>query len=105
MAYSICNLLSVIFYGAAIYLDEIPKIVEAIGLSAVFELYVFYLTPGATTQQRDLFFQTLERRGRWRNNKLKHDKGSLRWFKVSYLFSGRASFSHLSRRLIKDFYR
>ena len=80
--YSICNLLDVIFYGAAIYLDEIPKIVEAIGLCAVFELYVFYLTPGATTPQRDLYFQNVERRGRWRTKRVKHDKGSLRWFKV-----------------------
>ena len=89
--FTICNLISTIFYPSAVYLNQIPKIVEAIGLAAVFQLYVAYLTPGTTTDQRDHYFENLERTHvkfplfcclSQRHKKHKHDRGSLRWFKV-----------------------
>ena len=89
--FTVCNLISTIFYPSAVYLNQFPKIVEAIGLAAVFELYVFYLTPGATPDQRDYYFETLDRKHvkvplfccfSKRHTKTKHDRGSLRWFKV-----------------------
>ena len=87
--YAICNLFSVLFYGAAIYIDEIPKICEAIALCSILKLYVFYITPGTTDQQRDAYSEHLDQQRRhfgiwWRLDKPKHDKGSLRWFKIDH---------------------
>lgn len=89
--YTICNLIGTIDYPTNIYLAQIPNLVEAFGLAAVFELYVNFLTPGATVLQRDQFFENLERTHiktpfvccfSKRNQRRKHDHGSLRWFKV-----------------------
>ena len=94
--FTVCNLIGTIIYPTNVYLAEIPNMVEAFGLAAVFELYVNYLTPGASILQRDQFFEDLERThiktpfvccGSKRNTSRKHEQGSLRWFKVhSILF-------------------
>lgn len=86
--YGVCNMLSVIFYHTAIYIDEFEKISEAVAIVSLFELYVVHLTQRATTKgEREMYFEGAERHkhnwfGIWTKN-LKHDKGSLRWFKVS----------------------
>lgn len=60
-----------------------PILVEAVAICALFELYVHYVAPG-TIVERQLYFQNLERRRLIRVNNVKHNKGSLRWFRVSY---------------------
>ena len=79
--YGIISLFSVIFYVAQPYLQPIPGIFEAVALCSIFELFVIWIVP-VTTANRETFFQNLERRHIVRK-RVKHNRGSLRWFRVS----------------------
>ena len=76
------SLFSVCFYDVEWILEPFPELYECFALVAMFYLLVLYVAPHET--HRDEFFMNLQRYGVLKN-KPKHDKGSLRWFKVSRL--------------------
>jgi hypothetical protein len=82
--YGLFSVFSIAFYGLSLFLGPVSRIFEAVGICALFELYVVYITP-SQPGHRGLFFQSLGRRGMFRR-KHKHDKGSLQWFRVCYLY-------------------
>jgi len=68
------------FYKASAYIVPVLSLYTAKGLIAVFLLYIAYINPEESG--RGNFYAGLERRNYY--GKHKHDKGSLRWFRVSY---------------------
>ena len=105
--YTIYSLISTILYPTDVYLAESPNMVEASELAAVFKLYVYYLTPGATVLQRDQYFEDLERThikipmvccSLERNTARKHEQRSLRWFRIILPLLSLSSLLALSER-------
>ncbi|MCJ1412100.1 hypothetical protein MMC19_006192 [Ptychographa xylographoides] len=78
----ICALLSICFYSASPFVQNVPKVFEAVAICALFELYVVYLAPGSQFQ-REEYFQNLERYHTF-SKKVKHTNGSLRWFQITW---------------------
>lgn len=78
--FSVVPLFSIAWYGAANYVTPIGYLYEAFALSAIFLLFVNYVTPDPNT--RDAFFYNLPKLDR----KGKETGGnSLGWFKVGQL--------------------
>ena len=77
---AIFSLFSLAFYDASWILEPFPELYECFALVAMFYLLVIYVAPHEA--HRDHFFMNLQRFGVLKN-KPKHDRGSLRWFKVS----------------------
>ena len=73
------SLFSVWFYDVSWFLEPFPELYECFALVAMFYLLVLYVAPHET--RWDDYFMNLERYGVLKN-KPKHDRGSLRWFKV-----------------------
>lgn len=76
------TLLSVWFYDASWFLEPFPQLYECFALVAMFYLLVLYVAPHES--HRDEFFVNLQRHGVLKN-KPKHDRGSLRWFKMIWV--------------------
>ena len=75
------SLFSVWFYDVSWFLEPFPELYECFALVAMFYLLVLYVAPHET--RWDDYFMNLERYGVLKN-KPKHDRGSLRWFKVRF---------------------
>ena len=78
------NFFSVWFYTKSWILLPFPELYETFALVAMFYLLVVYVTPQDAT--REHHFHELARLHRYGAKKgtPKHDKGSLRWFRVSH---------------------
>ncbi|KAL9060204.1 MAG: hypothetical protein Q9162_000818 [Coniocarpon cinnabarinum] len=68
-------------YDAAIYLDPVPLLLEAVAVAAMFELFVTMLVPDR--ENRENFFDAVDMQDR-KGNKISDD-GSLQWFKQIYV--------------------
>lgn len=77
VVYSITSVVSIHLYHASQYIEPIAGIYEAIALTSLFLLYVYYVAPDV--HSRDEFFQKLEQR---RKNGEIVAGGSLGWFRV-----------------------
>ncbi|KAI9850809.1 MAG: hypothetical protein M1838_005064 [Thelocarpon superellum] len=80
---SIVSLLGAIFYDAAPYVRNVIKLYEAIGICAIFELFVASIVPGSAPQ-RDAFFEGLRVRSPFAEH-VKSGGGSLDWFRTRSL--------------------
>ncbi|KFZ08446.1 hypothetical protein V502_09349 [Pseudogymnoascus sp. VKM F-4520 (FW-2644)] len=69
------------FYRASAIIVPVLSVYTAKGLIAVFLLYIGYISP--EENDRGTFYVGLERRAY--NGNRKHDKGSLRWFRVIWV--------------------
>ncbi|KAM0803806.1 organic solute transporter Ostalpha-domain-containing protein [Usnea florida] len=76
------NLFSLWFYDASWILEPFPELYECFALVAMFYLLVLYVAPHES--HREDFFLNLERYGVFKN-KPKHDRGSLRWFRLIWV--------------------
>ena len=83
---SIVSLLGAIFYDAAPYVRNVIKLYEAIGICAIFELFVASLVPGSAPQ-RDAFLEGLRVRSPFAEH-IKSGGGSLDWFRVGASLGG-----------------
>lgn len=79
---AIFSLFSLWFYDASWILEPFPELYECFALVAMFYLLVLYVAPHEA--HRDHFFMNLQRFGVLKN-KPKHDRGSLRWFKMIWV--------------------
>lgn len=76
LIFAVFNFFSLWFYTTAAYLEPIAQIYEVFALVAIFLLFLSFVCPH--TAQRDDFFANLE--PRWPNGKVKHERGSLRFY-------------------------
>lgn len=80
----IFSLFALWFYDASWVLEPFPELYECFALVAMFYLLVLYVAPHES--HWDHFFMNLQRFGVVKNKpKLKHDGGSLRWFKMIWV--------------------
>lgn len=81
--FGIFNFFSIWFYDAAGYLLPVPELYECFALVALFYLFITYVSPDE--HMREVFFRQLPRMNR-KQTAQKHDRGSLRWFYVLWIF-------------------
>ena len=78
------NFFSIWFYGRSWILLPFPELYECFALVAMFYLLVLYVSPHDSS--REHHFQNLQRLHKFGGGKRrgtpKHDRGSLRWFRV-----------------------
>ncbi|KAE9965347.1 hypothetical protein EG328_009798 [Venturia inaequalis] len=76
--FCIANFFCLYFETSASYITPVLSIYTAKGMVAVFLMYIAYLCPEDSS--REHFHAGLERRDYY--GKVRHDKGSLRWFRI-----------------------
>ncbi|KAK4691336.1 hypothetical protein P7C71_g5641, partial [Lecanoromycetidae sp. Uapishka_2] len=82
--FAIFNFFSVWFYRYSWILEPIPEIYETFALVSMFYLLVVYVAP--EDNDREFYFQNLQRLKRYSKKPTpKHNRGSLRWFRVTWV--------------------
>ncbi|KAL9111085.1 MAG: hypothetical protein Q9227_004518 [Pyrenula ochraceoflavens] len=79
--YSVCSFFSVWFYDASGYLTPIGQYYEGFAITAMFLLYVEYVTPDEGTRAE--FYRSLEHRGM--TGRKMSNRGSLGWYRRMWI--------------------
>lgn len=80
--FAIFNFFALWIYDVSWILLPFPELYECFALVAMFYLMVLYVSPDE--ENRKAYFHHLQRLGRY-SQKAKHDRGSLRWFQVTWV--------------------